>query len=134
PTTQPGYHPARFRGEANDLHPIAARIRRGGVAAVDLTAASSGTRILAEFFHYLLEHFPARTHHRIRQGGQGLVGYVEHIDEGRGLRVDVENPGQNFVAIMGFQEALRSEEHTSELQSPCNLVCRLLLEKKNTST
>src|SRR5256885_6649571 len=25
---------------------------------------------------------------------------------------------------------LRSEEHTSELQSPCNLVCRLLLEKK----
>src|SRR5256885_12977936 len=27
--------------------------------------------------------------------------------------------------------ALRSEEHTSELQSPCNLVCRLLLENKN---
>src|SRR5256885_1977198 len=27
--------------------------------------------------------------------------------------------------------ACRSEEHTSELQSPCNLVCRLLLEKKN---
>src|SRR5256885_11844996 len=26
--------------------------------------------------------------------------------------------------------AIRSEEHTSELQSPCNLVCRLLLEKK----
>src|SRR5256885_3525653 len=28
-------------------------------------------------------------------------------------------------------QCLRSEEHTSELQSPCNLVCRLLLEKKN---
>src|SRR3989454_1958959 len=28
---------------------------------------------------------------------------------------------------------LRSEEHTSELQSPCNLVCRLLLEKKKTT-
>src|SRR2546426_9378739 len=27
---------------------------------------------------------------------------------------------------------VRSEEHTSELQSPCNLVCRLLLEKKKT--
>src|SRR2546426_3484046 len=27
-------------------------------------------------------------------------------------------------------DATRSEEHTSELQSPCNLVCRLLLEKK----
>src|SRR5256885_9525516 len=29
-------------------------------------------------------------------------------------------------------ERERSEEHTSELQSPCNLVCRLLLEKKKT--
>src|SRR5256885_8986132 len=29
-----------------------------------------------------------------------------------------------------FLLAVRSEEHTSELQSPCNLVCRLLLEKK----
>src|SRR5256885_2473815 len=28
----------------------------------------------------------------------------------------------------------RSEEHTSELQSPCNLVCRLLLEKKKKKT
>src|SRR5256885_11201803 len=28
----------------------------------------------------------------------------------------------------------RSEEHTSELQSPCNLVCRLLLEKKKENT
>src|ERR1039457_155875 len=28
----------------------------------------------------------------------------------------------------------RSEEHTSELQSPCNLVCRLLLEKKTKKT
>src|SRR5256885_12031476 len=35
-------------------------------------------------------------------------------------------------ALPGHSEARlrRSEEHTSELQSPCNLVCRLLLEKK----
>src|SRR5688500_19971623 len=32
------------------------------------------------------------------------------------------------LADVGY--AVRSEEHTSELQSPCNLVCRLLLEKK----
>jgi len=33
------------------------------------------------------------------------------------------------------QDGVRSEEHTSKLQSPCNLVCRLLLEKKkNTPT
>src|SRR5256885_12152836 len=35
-----------------------------------------------------------------------------------------------FLAGVGLAAAIRSEEHTSELQSPCNLVCRLLLEKK----
>src|SRR5256885_13100447 len=30
----------------------------------------------------------------------------------------------------GMPRCSRSEEHTSELQSPCNIVCRLLLEKK----
>src|SRR5256885_10908376 len=35
-----------------------------------------------------------------------------------------------FVGKRRFGRNLRSEEHTSELQSPCNLVCRLLLEKK----
>src|SRR5256885_8535870 len=34
--------------------------------------------------------------------------------------------------IRGSRNEVRSEEHTSELQSPCNLVCRLLLEKKKT--
>src|SRR5205807_5686227 len=38
---------------------------------------------------------------------------------------DAKMDGQPVLAISG-----RSEEHTSELQSPCNLVCRLLLEKK----
>src|SRR5256885_9918695 len=37
--------------------------------------------------------------------------------------------GPNFPKEQRLQ-AQRSEEHTSELQSPCNLVCRLLLEKK----
>src|SRR5256885_6093369 len=36
------------------------------------------------------------------------------------------------VLMLAEQVSNRSEEHTSELQSPCNLVCRLLLEKKNT--
>src|SRR5205807_10128832 len=33
-----------------------------------------------------------------------------------------------------YRSGPRSEEHTSELQSPCNLVCRLLLEKKKRET
>src|SRR5688500_19366188 len=49
-------------------------------------------------------------------------------------------PRMLWVAFGGGEPFLRrdlaerSEEHTSELQSPCNLVCRLLLEKKNIST
>src|SRR5256885_7324623 len=39
------------------------------------------------------------------------------------------NCGNYFAAAIS--STIRSEEHTSELQSPCNLVCRLLLEKKN---
>src|SRR6266566_5859992 len=37
-----------------------------------------------------------------------------------------------LVAAQQLRQETRSEEHTSELQSPCNLVCRLLLEKKKT--
>src|SRR5256885_12819062 len=36
----------------------------------------------------------------------------------------------HFLCLHHFTRLFRSEEHTSELQSPCNLVCRLLLEKK----
>src|SRR5256885_9824176 len=36
---------------------------------------------------------------------------------------------ESFCAFCNYPRG-RSEEHTSELQSPCNLVCRLLLEKK----
>src|SRR5256885_12253873 len=41
-----------------------------------------------------------------------------------------EEPRQAHAARVAEQRHRRSEEHTSELQSPCNLVCRLLLEKK----
>src|SRR5690348_18210928 len=40
-------------------------------------------------------------------------------------------PGGAFAAVA---DLARSEEHTSELQSPVHLVCRLLLEKKNSHT
>src|SRR2546426_10793967 len=45
-----------------------------------------------------------------------------------------QDPSRQQGAVGAFlaqvQAGKRSEEHTSELQSPCNLVCRLLLEKK----
>src|SRR5205807_5777106 len=43
---------------------------------------------------------------------------------------DVQAVIVNVDPIEPSPKLLRSEEHTSELQSPCNLVCRLLLEKK----
>src|SRR5256885_9737482 len=49
-----------------------------------------------------------------------------------GLKMCVtwKSDAPKVIPIRGRQWRGRSEEHTSELQSPCNLVCRLLLEKK----
>src|SRR5256885_10985565 len=47
--------------------------------------------------------------------------------------IDLTPPWKRLSFFDALSQALgttRSEEHTSELQSPCNLVCRLLLEKK----
>src|SRR5256885_7126140 len=59
------------------------------------------------------------------------------VDEHVSRRAQAAHRGHivGFFEIEGDRplapvEQLRSEEHTSELQSPCNLVCRLLLEKK----
>src|SRR2546426_7537298 len=54
------------------------------------------------------------------EGGDGRA-------DGGGLAPRSEAGGG---AEAGARDQARSEEHTSELQSPCNLVCRLLLEKK----
>src|SRR5256885_12154328 len=43
------------------------------------------------------------------------------------------SPAYHALTVIPVLLLVRSEEHTSELQSPCNLVCRLLLEKKNTT-
>src|SRR2546426_5122515 len=40
---------------------------------------------------------------------------------------------RSVISRLTISSSTRSEEHTSELQSPCNLVCRLLLEKKKTA-
>src|SRR5256885_4837583 len=62
----------------------------------------------------------------------------DRVARGRDLHGPRARCGEPPAASVGQWPAAarrrRSEEHTSELQSPCNLVCRLLLEKKkNTS-
>src|SRR5256885_3073714 len=51
--------------------------------------------------------------------GEGPISYPDFLDW---VRLN-----HTFSSLSAYR---RSEEHTSELQSPCNLVCRLLLEKK----
>src|SRR5688500_19082340 len=63
--------------------------------------------------------------------GVQALGGAEALEERH--RAALEHAGAH--APQDVLRRARSEEHTSELQSPCNLVCRLLLEtKKNWST
>src|ERR1022692_3992379 len=53
--------------------------------------------------------------------------FRSRFDYGEGFNDNIRGV-PNRTSICRVLKGLRSEEHTSELQSPCNLVCRLLLE------
>src|SRR5256885_8476054 len=56
---------------------------------------------------------------------------ADDVDKAHKKAIDLG--GKEMLGPQDFPGGrFRSEEHTSELQSPCNLVCRLLLEKKKT--
>src|SRR2546426_6739658 len=94
-----------------------------------------------------IERISGKRRTRIRLSG---AFRSEHLDQvkreiercGSRVALDLEEVDLADVDAIRFLNAcegwcrsaqlltLRSEEHTSELQSPCNLVCRLLLEKK----
>src|SRR5256885_12611285 len=58
------------------------------------------------------------------------VDHAQPVHDGAAEPVHLLGQAAYPAAQFGARELGRSEEHTSELQSPCNLVCRLLLEKK----
>src|SRR5260370_10307272 len=62
-----------------------------------------------------------------------LVRPDKYKNSGMHLALSIENDApKSFAVVFDGQGQVRSEEHTSELQSHLNLVCRLLLEKKKT--
>src|SRR5438270_7349063 len=80
--------------------------------------------------HDALPIFTRRRRARARAGaGRRARGARAHAE--RGARGAARGAGLGACALTGgADEGSRSEEHTSELQSQSNLVCRLLLEKK----
>src|SRR5256885_8536491 len=81
--------------------------------------------------------FPYTTLFRSRDRGADGVQVDERITLSADEEVHVLPHHGGVRKVDGGDDGAidsRSEEHTSELQSPCNLVCRLLLEKKKPST
>src|SRR2546426_4814938 len=91
-----------------------------------------GTRDLRTLLDFLRETY----------AWQNRNGFVRYVTSRLSTIVPSESTSYNEVNLQlqrntalvdppdAFTFPDRSEEHTSELQSPCNLVCRLLLEKK----
>src|SRR5690554_7622870 len=109
---------------------------------VDRMAAESYQEMLAEARNKNLLNTDAAMLKRLRTIADRLVGEVDHFRpdarswdwEVNLIKSDALNascmPGGKILFYTGIVDQLRSEEHTSELQSRPHLVCRLLLEKK----
>src|SRR5256885_11862372 len=74
--------------------------------------------------------FPYTTLFRSPADGRIRVGIVGAGSFARTVHLPNLQQLKDQFQIAAVSSRTRSEEHTSELQSPCNLVCRLLLEKK----
>src|SRR5688500_19288730 len=85
--------------------------------------------------HYTLSLHDALPISEERRRAEGDAIHSRHRLRDRtaahGLALRRSEPPHRRCRHQRGAHRMRSEEHTSELQSPCNLVCRLLLEKKN---
>src|SRR5438876_9184449 len=72
-----------------------------------------------------------RSDQALREQLLGVRGKLERDREREVQLRRTRRLREQFTAQAAGGRGLRSEEHTSELQSPVQLVCRLLLEKKN---
>src|SRR2546426_3183253 len=78
--------------------------------------------------------FPYTTLFRSQVGEPPSARRQQGVGDSAGERAGQDVPrlgdAPEWRQRLPWRSRMRSEEHTSELQSPCNLVCRLLLEKK----
>src|SRR2546426_8492967 len=110
--------------------------------AVQHDAYYGRERIGREFFRARDEVARGAVHQRVHATKLGFSRGDGRFDRGRVAHVASGEAAlaARFADLFGglaqrlFAPPGRSEEHTSELQSPCNLVCRLLLEKKKQPT
>src|SRR5256885_10758362 len=107
-------------------------MQRASIHAALLLCPVSHAAIAEDYWSYVYKNFDVTT-----AAGSGYTVSLAHdlarFDKAltRILRLSEKHVPTHIYELPPKQEK-RSEEHTSELQSPCNLVCRLLLEKKNT--
>src|SRR2546426_2457614 len=89
------------------------------------------------FFFFLMIRRPPRStlfpYTTLFRSGLAL-GVADRVATGAGGVTALPLVRERGGGAVPAAVARRSEEHTSELQSPCNLVCRLLLEKKKNTT
>src|SRR2546430_8223729 len=93
------------------------------------TATSHENRLARETSPYLLQH----KHNPVDWWPWGTEALAEAKRANKPILLSVGYAACHWCHVMAhesFEDAARSEEHTSELQSQSNLVCRLLLEKK----
>src|ERR1041385_3400032 len=114
-----GDHDRQLAAEIGRTPPINAR----GVSDADLDLLFLGARVAKTFKpRRARRSAPAGIDHEVRRNG--FFGGVFELD------ANAANCRMRSICNQPLHRALRSEEHTSELQSRLHLVCRLLLEKK----
>src|SRR5699024_3072883 len=116
-----------------------------GIAITSMTTTES--QIVSHMSRLMIEHYSdgeieptminnlgsSTIQHNALLSGDAQVSGVRYTGTELTGVLDKDPESDPDIALEQTQKAFRSEEHTSELQSRFDLVCRLLLEKKNKS-